>query len=45
PSVDQLTAATLGLYPSYRNPKDWQPMDVFAAIDFLVAEVDATRRA
>lgn len=45
PSVDQLTAATLGIYPTYRNPKNWQPMDVFAAIDFLVAELDVTRRA
>ncbi|MDK1385215.1 capsular biosynthesis protein [Sinorhizobium sp. 8-89] len=44
PSIDQLTAATLGLYPTYRNPENWQPMDVFAAIDFLVAELETARR-
>ncbi|WOS66441.1 capsular polysaccharide export protein, LipB/KpsS family [Sinorhizobium fredii] len=36
PTAEQLTAAALGLYPSYRNPADWEPMDVFAAIDLLV---------
>ena len=36
PTADQLTAAALGLYPSYRNPADWKPMDVFAAMDLLV---------
>jgi capsular polysaccharide export protein len=40
PTADQLTAAVLGLYPSYRNPADWKPMDVFAAIDLLVAVLD-----
>ncbi|WP_018237108.1 capsular polysaccharide biosynthesis protein [Ensifer sp. BR816] len=37
PTADQLTAAALGLYPSYRNPANWELMDVFAAIDLLVA--------
>ncbi|MEY9784311.1 capsular polysaccharide export protein, LipB/KpsS family [Sinorhizobium fredii] len=41
-TADQLTAAALGLYPSYRNPANWEPMDVFAAIDLLV---DALNRA
>lgn len=36
PTTDQLAAAALGLYPSYRNPADGERMDVFAAIDFLV---------
>lgn len=39
-SVDQLAAAALGLYPSYRNPITWEPMDVFSAIDLLVAELE-----
>lgn len=45
PSVDQLTAAALGHYPSYRNPTSWEPMDVFTAIDLLVAELARRRRA
>ncbi|APG95031.1 capsular biosynthesis protein [Sinorhizobium americanum] len=35
PTADQITAAALGLYPSYRDPEDWRPMDVFTAMDLL----------
>ncbi|ASY65478.1 Capsular polysaccharide export system protein KpsC (plasmid) [Sinorhizobium sojae CCBAU 05684] len=42
PSIEALTAAALALYPCYRDPATWQPMDVFGAIDLLVA---ATERA
>ncbi|MFB9947235.1 capsular biosynthesis protein [Rhizobium puerariae] len=38
PSVDQLTAATFSLYPSYRNTESWEEIDVFEAIDMLVME-------
>ncbi len=38
PSVDQLVAAAFDLYPSYRDTKAWQGIDVFRAIDTLVAE-------
>ncbi|OAP39861.1 capsular biosynthesis protein [Sinorhizobium glycinis] len=40
PTADQITAAALGLYPSYRNPADWEEMDVFSAIDLLIATLD-----
>ncbi|OHV79762.1 capsular biosynthesis protein [Ensifer sp. LCM 4579] len=40
PSIEALTAAALALYPSYRNPATWQPMDVFGAIDLLVAAIE-----
>ncbi|MCA1491277.1 capsular biosynthesis protein [Ensifer sp. NBAIM29] len=40
PSIDALTAAALALYPSYRNPVTWQPMDIFEAIDLLVAAIE-----
>ncbi|WP_373414056.1 capsular biosynthesis protein [Ensifer aridi] len=44
PSVDQLTVAALGLYPRYRNPANWEPIDVFAAIDLLIAELGQAGR-
>lgn len=40
PSIEALTAATLGLYPSYRNPLTWKAIDVFAAMDLLVATLE-----
>ncbi len=40
PTADQLTAAALGVYPSYRNPADWGPMNVFGAIDLLVGALN-----
>jgi capsular polysaccharide export protein len=38
PNVDQLVAAAFSLYPSYRDTKTWEEIDVFQAIDTLVAE-------
>lgn len=38
PSVDHLVAATFSLYPSYRDTVTWQEIDVFGAIETLVAE-------
>jgi capsular polysaccharide export protein len=38
PSVDQLVAATFALYPSYRDTGTWAEIDVFRAVDALVAE-------
>lgn len=38
PSVDHLVAATFSLYPSYRDTVTWQEIDVFGAIEALVAE-------
>ena len=36
--IDQLTAAALSLYPIYRDTETWNEIDVFRAIDRLVAE-------
>lgn len=38
PTIDQLVAAALAHYPVYRNPADWRPIDVFQAIELIVAE-------
>lgn len=38
PTIDQLTAAAFSLYPVYRDPKTWAEIDVFSAIEKLVAE-------
>jgi capsular polysaccharide export protein len=38
PNVDQLAAAAFSLYPSYRDTTTWEAIDVFRAIDTLVAE-------
>lgn len=38
PTIDQLAAATFALYPSYRDTKNWEAIDVFRAIELLVAE-------
>lgn len=43
-TIDQLTAAAFGRYPFYRNPDGWQPMDVFGAIEMIVAGQQATVR-
>jgi capsular polysaccharide export protein len=37
-TVDQMAAAAFVHYPVYRNPANWQPMDVFQAIELIVAE-------
>ncbi|TCR92116.1 capsular polysaccharide export protein [Rhizobium sp. BK376] len=36
-TVDQIAAAAFSLYPSYRDPSNWQPIDVFRAIELIVA--------
>jgi capsular polysaccharide export protein len=38
PSVEQLAAAAFAFYPSYRDTSTWEEMDVFQAMDRLVAE-------
>lgn len=38
PNVDQVAAAAFSLYPSYRDTTAWEEIDVFRAIDALVAE-------
>lgn len=38
PTVDQLAAATFAFYPSYRDTAGWHEIDVFDAIETLVAE-------
>jgi capsular polysaccharide export protein len=35
--VDHLAAAAFSLYPMYRDPSNWRPIDVFDAIDLIVA--------
>lgn len=35
--VDHLAAAAFSLYPMYRNPSNWKPIDVFDAIDLILA--------
>ncbi len=37
-TVDQLAAAALALYPVYRDTRTWVEIDVFRAIEMLVAE-------
>lgn len=38
PTIDQLAAAAFGLYPVYRDTKSFAEIDVFTAIETLVAE-------
>jgi capsular polysaccharide export protein len=38
PSVEQLAAAAFAFYPCYRDTSTWDEIDVFQAIDRLVAE-------
>ncbi len=44
PTLDQLTFAAYSLYPVYRHPETWQPMDALAAIDYLVGEIAREKR-
>ncbi|MBB5573465.1 capsular polysaccharide export protein [Rhizobium paranaense] len=37
-TVDQIAAAAFSLYPTYRNPADWRVIDVFQAIELIVAQ-------
>ncbi len=38
PTIDQLAAAAFSLFPSYRDTGTWEEIDVFRAIDTLVAD-------
>lgn len=38
PTIEQMVAAALHLYPVYRDPRNWREMDVFSAVDALFAE-------
>lgn len=40
-TVDQIAAAAFSLYPTYRDPSDWREIDVFRAIDLIVAQQKA----
>ncbi|AGB71583.1 MULTISPECIES: capsular polysaccharide export protein, LipB/KpsS family [Rhizobium] len=40
-TVDQIAAAAFSLYPTYRDPADWRELDVFQAIDLIVAQQKA----
>ncbi|MDE1991489.1 MAG: capsular biosynthesis protein [Rhizobiaceae bacterium] len=42
-TVDQVTAAAFSLYPTYRDPRDWRLIDVFQAIELVVAQQQAGR--
>ncbi|MGV1756257.1 capsular biosynthesis protein [Rhizobium sp. A22-96] len=37
-TVDQIAAAAFSLYPTYRDPTDWREIDVFQAIELIVAQ-------
>jgi capsular polysaccharide export protein len=37
-TVDQIAAAAFSLYPTYRNPADWREINVFQAIELIVAQ-------
>lgn len=37
PTVDQLAGTVFSTYPSYRDPSNWNRIDVFRAIDLIVA--------
>ncbi|MGV1789021.1 capsular polysaccharide export protein, LipB/KpsS family [Rhizobium sp. A37_96] len=40
-TVDQIAAAAFSLYPTYRDPADWREIDVFRAIELIVAQQKA----
>ncbi len=40
-TVDQIAAAAFSLYPTYRDPIDWREIDVFQAIELIVAQQKA----
>lgn len=40
-TVDQIAAAAFSLYPIYRSPADWREIDVFQAIELIVAQQKA----
>ncbi|TXI02740.1 MAG: capsular biosynthesis protein, partial [Rhizobium sp.] len=40
-TIDQIAAAALSFYPTYRDPADWQQIDVFQAMQLIVAQQKA----
>jgi len=44
-TVDQIAAAAFSLYPTYRDPTDWREINVFQAIELIVAQQQAAARA
>ncbi len=40
-TVDQIATAAFSLYPTYRDPSDWREIDVFRAIELIVAQQKA----
>jgi len=40
-TVDQIAAAAFSFYPTYRDPTDWREIDVFRAIELIVAQQKA----
>ncbi|MDK4711959.1 capsular biosynthesis protein [Rhizobium sp. CNPSo 4039] len=40
-TVDQIAATVFSLYPTYRDPADWREIDVFRAIELIVAQQKA----
>lgn len=40
-TVDQIAVAAFSLYPTYRDPADWREIDVFKAIELIVAQQKA----
>ncbi|MFS8111823.1 capsular biosynthesis protein [Rhizobium jaguaris] len=44
-TVDQIVAAALSLYPTYRDPAGWRQIDVFRAIELIVAQQRAETRS
>ena len=43
-TVDQIAAAAFSLYPTYRDPTDWREINVFQAIELIVAQQKAAAR-
>lgn len=44
-TVDQIAAAAFSLYPTYRDPSNWRQIDVFQAMELIVAQQHTATRA
>ncbi|MDL2408845.1 capsular biosynthesis protein [Rhizobium calliandrae] len=44
-TVDQIAAAAFWRYPTYRNPADWRQIDVFQAIELILAQQRSQARS
>ncbi|WP_412065069.1 capsular biosynthesis protein [Rhizobium sp. SYY.PMSO] len=40
-TIDQIAAAAFSFYPTYRDPADWHEIDVFQAMELIVAQQKA----